>query len=417
MRSLFIRAWFAAALSGSLAAQVKPGLDTTTWVVMGEGLAAGMGNFGLSSPLQNFSFPAQAAAQMHTGMSQPLFEPPGIGNFIGTPTQEVRLHTYPQGSVRQFYSVPDSQVTSPPVFLTNLSVPQLTLTDSLSLRPAPPIAQRDMKQTTVNLILGFPQLFLDRVPLWTQFEYAQAMNPTMVLIELGYYEALDAAVNLDPARLPDPSVFGAQYATLVAGMATNHAQVIVATIPNPLDTAYFSSPATAASIVGANPSVIISDWQITAQDYVARAALSVISFQLLSASVAPLPAGSVLTASTAQDLTARINALNAQIVNVARAQRAVVWDLAGFLHQVKVGGVAAGSLTLTADYLGGFYTLDAVYPGPTGNALIANNLLSFLNATYGKGLPLIDTAKVAALDPVVLYQKPAGAPGHIIRRK
>ena len=39
-------------------------LDTTTFLVMGEGLAAGMANFGLSSVVQNQSFPARIARQM-----------------------------------------------------------------------------------------------------------------------------------------------------------------------------------------------------------------------------------------------------------------------------------------------------------------------------------------------------------------
>ena len=45
-------------------------LDTTTFVVMGEGLAAGMANFGLSSVMQNQDFAALMAAQMGTGMEQ-----------------------------------------------------------------------------------------------------------------------------------------------------------------------------------------------------------------------------------------------------------------------------------------------------------------------------------------------------------
>src|ERR1019366_228242 len=171
------------------AAQTKSGLDTTTFIVMGEGLSAGMANFGLSSAFQNFSFPAQAAAQMKTAMVQPLIQPPGIGDVVGYPGQEVRLQTYPQGSVRQFYTVPPSLVASPPIFIENLSVPGLTLADSISLRPVAPIAQHSMKQTVVNMILGFPQLFLDNVPLWSQFEYAKGMFPTVTLIELGYYEA------------------------------------------------------------------------------------------------------------------------------------------------------------------------------------------------------------------------------------
>ena len=127
---------------------------------MGEGLAAGVGNFGLSSTLQNYSFPAQAAAQMKMMFVQPLIQPPGIGDVVGYPGQEVRIPAYPQGSVRQFYAVPDSKATSPPLFVQNLSVPGLTLAESVSLKPLAPIVQRSVKQTAVNLILGFPHLFL-----------------------------------------------------------------------------------------------------------------------------------------------------------------------------------------------------------------------------------------------------------------
>src|ERR1700744_1061826 len=81
-------------------------LDTTSFVVLGEGLAAGMANFGLSSIGQNASFPALIAGQMSTAFELPLIQPPGIGDVVGYPGQEVRLQTYPQGSVRQFYSMP-----------------------------------------------------------------------------------------------------------------------------------------------------------------------------------------------------------------------------------------------------------------------------------------------------------------------
>src|SRR5881394_2228970 len=67
--------------------QTKPSLDTTSFVVMGEGLAAGMANYGLSSVVQQYSFPAQMAAQMKTGFEQPLIQPPGIGDVIGYPAQ------------------------------------------------------------------------------------------------------------------------------------------------------------------------------------------------------------------------------------------------------------------------------------------------------------------------------------------
>ena len=95
----------------------------------------------------------------------------------------------------------------------------------------PPVVHKNTKQTVFNMLLGFPQLILNNVPLWTQFEYAKALFPTVALIELGYYEALDAAVAGDPG-VPDPAAFGAAYGTVIAGLRSLQAQVIATTIPN-----------------------------------------------------------------------------------------------------------------------------------------------------------------------------------------
>src|ERR1017187_5974873 len=239
----------------SLAAQRQAGaqvLDTTTFIVMGEGLAAGMANFGLSSVLQNQSFPSVIAKQMGTGFEQPLIQPPGIGDVVGYPGQEIQMQKYPQGSMRQFYYPTDKTkqpIETPPLLVTNLSVPSLTLADSISMRPVPPVVQKNMKQTVFNMILGFSQLILNYVPLWTQFEYAKNLFPTMAMIELGYYEALNAAVNGDPTLMPDTTAFGTTYGTVIAGLRGLQAQVICTTIPNPIDTGYFNSIATSSNIV------------------------------------------------------------------------------------------------------------------------------------------------------------------------
>jgi hypothetical protein len=406
----------AAASCVSAPGQTK--LDTTTFVVMGEGLAAGMANYGLSSVIQQYSFPAQMAAQMGTAFEQPLIEPPGIGDVVGYPSQEVKLQTYPQGSVRVFYQPTDpTKQAAPPLLVMNLSVPGFTLADSMSMRPVPPIAQRNMKQTVVNLLLGFPNLFLDGVPLWSQFEYAQAMNPTLALVELGYYEALDAAVNADTTRLPDPNTFGTTYSSVLAGLRATQAQVIATTIPNPLDTAYFNTLAAAAALTFTSPSVLADIYPVTPQDYVTRNGLMAIGVQFLNHGVVGnLPAGSFLTAAVAADLTTRINALNAQIVTAAKANGAVLYDLNAFLHKIKISGATVGGTAITAGYLGGFYSLDAVYPGATGHALIANDILTFLNQTYQQSFPLINVAMVTANDPTLPGSNPnafgtAGSPG------
>ncbi len=391
-----------AAACAPASGQTKRSLDTTTFIVMGEGLAAGMANYGLSEAVQQYSFPAQMAAQMNTGFQQPLIQPPGIGDVVGYPAQEVKLQTYPQGSVRRFYLPTDptkDPVPAPPLFVMNLSVPGLTLRDSVSMRPVPPIAQRNAKQTTLNLILGFPQLILDNVPLWSQFEYAQAMAPTLALVELGYYEALDAAVNGDPSRLPDPATFQATYSSVLAGLRGQQAEVIATTIPNPLDTAYFSTLAQAAALTPTSPFVLSQLFSIQPQDYVTRNGLFAIGAVFLRGELSPLPAGSVLSAAVAVDLTARINALNAQIVSAAKTNGAVLYDLNAFLHKIKTSGATVGNSTVDAGYLGGFYSLDAVYPAATGHALIANDILALINQTYQRSFPMVDVSKIAAADP------------------
>jgi phospholipase/lecithinase/hemolysin len=277
------------------------------------------------------------------------------------------------------------------------------------MRPVSPVAQRNMKQTVVNMILGFPQLFLDGVPLWSQFEYAKAMNPTLALVELGYYEALDAAVNGDTTRMPDPSAFGTTYSSVLAGLRALQTQVIATTIPNPLDTAYFNTLAATAALTSTSASTLADIYPITSQDYVTRNGLLAIGVQFLDHGViGNLPAGSVLTGAVAADLTTRVNALNAQIATAAKANGAVLYDLNAFLHKIKVSGATAGSAAITAGYLGGFYSLDAVYPGATGHALIANDILAFLNQTYQQSFPLIDVSKVVANDPTFPAPKPGG---------
>jgi len=414
------------ALSGGIAtAQTKPGLDTTTFVVMGEGLAAGMANFGLSSVVQNYSFPAQMAAQMNTAFPQPLIQPPGIGDVVGYPGQDVRYPTYPQGAVRVFYQPDPAKPPAPPLFVLNLSVPGLTIADSLVTPPQSPVIQTNMKQTAINLILGFPQLFFyNQVPLWTQFQYAQAMNPTVALIELGYYEALSAAVDGNPSEMPDPTSFGNMYSQIVAGLRGLQAQVICTTIPNPIDTAYFNSITASSAITATVPFVLQAGYQVGPQDYITRNGLQAIATQFGQGAIAPLPGGSTMSAATAAAITSAVNALNAKIQNVAKANGAVVYDLNAFLHNVKVSGVTiqavipsgstapgtigTGNQTLTGDFLGGFYSLDGVYPGPTGHALIANDILAFLNKTYQKNFPLISIPTVSVNDPTVSMQLPNG---------
>jgi hypothetical protein len=401
---ILLLAWWPA----ELPAQQARSLNTTTFVVLGEGLAAGMANYGLHEVVQRQSFPALMAQQINTAFPQPLLEGPGITDVLGYPALPVRVPTLPQGRVRVYPKQPGVDVNdeSPTLFVFNLSVPNLTVGESVSLRPVSPLIHSDnSKQTAVNLILGFPSMILnDDAPLWSQLEYAKAMNPTLALVELGYHEVLAAVVAGDAGAIPSRAAFRAPYQQIVQELRAMGVEVLVTTIPDPLDTAYFSNPAAISQLMRVNESLIRGFYGLEAGDYVTRNGLSVIGNQFIRRDIQPLPSEFVLRAGEAPDISSRVSALNEEIRAIAGEQGAVVYDLAGYLKGIHTNGTTVGSTPITSDYFGGFYSLDGYYPGPTGHALIANDILRFLNATYNRTFPLVDAAATLAGDAVPLFR-------------
>jgi hypothetical protein len=376
-------------------------LNTASFVVLGEGLAAGMGDFTLSEETQRESFPAQMARQMQTDFPIPLFQAPGL--------------CYPVGFAKPPVLIPQPFQTTvldriPPAPVRNLSVPGLTLADALSLRPSQPLICRDShKLTALNLTLGV--LHIARAaegPPPTQLEYALACGPTFALVELGYHEALKAAVAGDPSLMPDADSFGADYARLLKSLRGAGAEVLALTIPDPLDTAYFSTPDAAAKIVKVEPAVLLSLYGVGADDLITAHGLNEIGFQLFGKAVGPLPENATLSGRVARQISSRVAELNEALVSAARECGVQVYDLRALFRRVKYEGYNTGTRMMAGEYLGGFYSLNGYYPGATGHALIANELLHALNVNYGSDFPQVNIGDVCRSDPVAAYRQAEG---------
>ena len=376
-------------------------LNTGTFIVLGEGLAAGMGNFTLSEETQKESFPAQMARQMQVEFPQPLIQAPGLGNPVGFPQVPVRIPAFKQTTVLEQLS---------PISWSNLSVPGYKLSDALNLRPAQPLVYRnDAKQTASNLILGMPSFVYGQEGQWpTQLEYAVNRHPTFTIVELGYYDVLEAAVQGEPGLLPYIDSFRSDYARLLTSLKDAGSEVLVMTIPDPMDTAYFSTIDIAAKIAKVEPAFILDTYGLKANDLITVRGLVEIGYQVLAGAIKPLSDWAVLSADVASHVTSRVQDLNAALTAVAQEQEAIVYDLHAFFHRVKNAGVSIGSKRLTAEFLGGFYSLNGYYPGQTGHALIANEVLNLLNRAYGADFRPVDIGTVILLDPVAMYQQAEG---------
>jgi hypothetical protein len=386
---------------GAAAAHAR-GLDGRRLVVVGEGLAAGIDHFSLSAEMQVASFGALLARQLGAPFRQPLLQGPGTGNMPGLQALPIRVPVPPQTTV-----LADDP---PQPALENLSVPGFTLADALRRRPVPPLVHRDdSTQTLANLILGYPALLTSgAAALPTQLELAERARPGLAVVALGYTEAVSAAVAGDPVYLPSAAAFAADLAAAVVALARHGATVVVATVPDPIDTAYVSTAEQAAKLAHTEPEFLAGLYQLRRGDLLTLPGLVEVGWQFTAHDIGkPLPPGSVLPGAVAAAIGARVSEINREIAKLA-GERVLVYDLHRLFHRLRAGGIAVGARRLSADFLGGFYLLNGFYPGPTGHALIAGELVELLNRRAGAGLAAIDAAAVLATDPLSMVTFPAG---------
>ena len=376
-------------------------LDMSCFVVLGEGLAAGMGDFTLSAETQRRSFPACVARQMRAQFTQRLIQSPGIGNPVGFAKLPVVVPVPMQTTVID---------RLPPKAVNDLCVPGYRISDAVNLRPAQPlIHRRDAVQTAANLILGIiPIAYGERGELPTQLECALNLRPTFTLVELGYHEALEAAVRAEPGLLPDAGSLHSDYAKIVKALRDTGSEVLALTIPDPFDTAHFSPVEAAARILKVEPGVLFSAYGLKPDDLVTPTGLIEIGFHLFARAIKPLPEGCVVSAEVAGRISRRLAELNCELTSLAQERGALVYDLHALFRRVREEGVAVGSRRLTAEFLGGFYSLNGYYPGATGHAFIANELLHHLNVIYGSDFGQIDLQAVMGNDPVAEYRQAGG---------
>lgn len=376
-------------------------LDAARFVVMGEGLAAGMADFSLSATVQAASFPAQMARQMGVAFRQPLFQPPGLGSPPGFPALPMVVPALLQTTV--FTQLPEEP-------FSNLSVPGFTLSDALGLRPTQPMIRRNhAKQTLANLILEPLAIVHGKQgPLPTQLECALKQEPTFTIIELGYYEALDAAIQANPGLLCSAETLASGYERIVTSLRQAGSDVLLLTVPDPIDTACFSALPTAAAILKVHPALLEELYKLPADSRISVNGLIEIGFQLLSGRTGALPADAVYAAGPLAEISSRIARWNETLLALGRQHGVMVYNLHALFRQVASQGVGAASRIFAGSFLGGFYSLNGCYLGATGHAIIANELLCLINRQYGTAIPLIDIGTVAAADPAAAHHPADG---------
>lgn len=361
--------------------------DLSRMIVIGDSLSAGFQNGSLMASQQVHGFAAVLEAQAGTGLFLPLIAEPGIPNalFLVDPGPPPVLDTLPGASTGRI---------DPTIQTLNLAVPGHDVQDALTTRPD------FLFDDLTDLILGLPGLFGGISK--SQVEWAEALQPTTVIIWLGNNDVLGAATEGDASLVTPTDDFKAAYAEVINRMAATGATLVVGNIPDVTVIPFLTSGEEVAALVGLPLDVIGPVLGIGPEDFVTPDAFEIIGLILGGFIPGPLPANVVLDAMEVVTIQAATEEFNAFIAEQASASGAALVDIAGLLGSLASDGYVAHGQRLTVDFLGGIFSLDGVHPTNTGYAIVANEFIHVLNTQFAAGVPPVAVAQVAMDDPLVL---------------
>jgi lysophospholipase L1-like esterase len=380
----------AAAFLGAAAVRADAQTNFTTYVSVGDSLAAGFESGSLVETHQNRSAPALIARQAGVqGFQQPLVSEPGI------PPELTLVSLVPVPVI-----APKAATAGAPKNLAlarpynNLAVPGATTVDALT------------RTTDAG---GLHDLILRG--LGTQVQQAVALRPTAITLWIGNNDVLGAALRgraIDGVTLTPTAVFRATYGQIVAALKTTSAFIVAANLPDvttiPFVTTirpYVVNPSTGAPVLvgGARVPLIGPSGSLPSTALVTLAASTLLAQGIgiptaLGGTGAPLPDEVVLDPSEIAIIQDHVAANNQAIREICGAANIPVLDVNALLRELATTGRHVGGITLNSAFLvGGVFSYDGIHPNDVGYALVANEFIRVINANGGS-LPPVDLGAV-----------------------
>jgi hypothetical protein len=114
----------------------------------------------------------------------------------------------------------------------------------------------------------------------------------------------------------------------------------------------------------------------------------------------PLADNWVLSKNEIAEIKVATDSYNETIKAAAEAHDLAFVDTKSIMNVLNTTGVVVDNYTITTDYVtGGMFSLDGVHPSPRGYALIANEFLKSINATYGSNFKGVNVGSYRILYP------------------
>jgi lysophospholipase L1-like esterase len=394
----------AAAALAATAVRADAQTNFTTYVSVGDSLAAGFESNSLVETHQNRSVPALIARQAGVqGFQQPLISEPGI------PPELTLVSLVPAPLIAPKASsagAPKNLALARPY--NNLAVPGATSVDALT------------RTTDAG---GLHDIILRG--LGTQVQQAIALRPTAITLWIGNNDVLGAALRgraIDGVTLTPIAAFRATYGQIVAALKTTGAFIVAANLPD-VTTIPFVTTIRPYVVNGSGAPVLIAGARVPligpSGSLPSTALVTLAASTLLAQGIgipsavggtgAPLPDEVVLDPSEIAIIQDHVNANNQAIREICGAANIPVLDVNALLAELATTGREIGGIRLTSAFLtGGVFSYDGVHPNDIGYAIVANEFIRVINASGG-ALPPVDLGAVLGVTSGAAGDVRAGA--------
>jgi len=424
--------------------------DFTRYISVGNSLTAGYGDNGLYLEGQQNSYPNILAQQFKTvgggDFTQPLFDQANQQNGSGylkltgfdAAGSPVTTTETSNRAIRQATPLLFTRYDSP---INNLGVPGIRLSDIQTPGYGSQLGNPYFERITP--VASALQTYFQRVK-------AEAATATFFTTWLGNNDVLGYATAggaSTTTTITRPDTFALKSNRIINVLTANGAKGLVATIPDVTNIPFFTTvgPLLKATLqaksvpglviqTGANPGGVTSGnrkqiatsdirdavggrqlFTLTASPFVGLigtptgrpwrfvyaqsgqpaagfrtflTAYAIDTTQAFGVSLGnPFPSAFVLDDAEQTQVSTATNAYNATLRSQATAKNLAIFDANAFFTSLAANGFAINAVANTTSFISGnLFSLDGVHPTPRGYAILANEMISAINAKYGASI-------------------------------
>lgn len=373
-------------------------------VVIGDSLSAGYQSGSLLDTQQPNGWASLVAKQAGVPLPLPLIASPGVPavlqlESVGPPPVIVQASGTSLGR------------TNPEEQPFDLAVPGHTLEDVIS--DGPKLIPTSDEDIITDLVLGLP-VGDDK----SQMNEAIALKPEVLFVWAGSNDALQADDAGTPTVMTPVATFASEFQQLISTLhAKTQARLIVANIPDVTEVPYLTPASTILAEAAAETSLpeaeVSAALGIEDGDLINATGLSQVEAAVaaIAKGQAPVPLtdAGFLTPSEIGQVQSTVNQYNSIIAQQVSAAGGVLVDIHSLVDRLAQNGITINNYHATAAFLGGLFSLDGVHPTNTGYALIANQFIQTINASFKTNYPAVNVSAIAAADPLFGPNIKAGA--------